>query len=264
MPTSVDLYYALALPPEKAIEYFKSKGYAFSWNWHDTWQEAHAKAFTVAKVMQADILQDIRSAVQKAIDEGQTLSDFQKELAPVLKAKGWWGKVEAKDLPGYDPAKHGPSDKLVQLGSPWRLRTIYQANLQTAYQAGRYKEQMESVQSRPYWQYTAVLDRVTRPSHAALNGLVFRYDDPFWQSFYPPNDWHCRCRVRNLGEQNLKDRNLSRNLQPAGSPRKTVWSRKRPGSFDRSPFIKILLPASRSPLAWAGPIIRDVPLGNPT
>lgn len=31
-------------------------------------------------------------------------------------------------------------------------------------------------------------------------------DDPFWQSFYPPNGWRCRCRVRAVSGDNLKDR----------------------------------------------------------
>jgi len=194
---NIDLSYAIGLPPEKAIEYFKSKGYAFSWDWHDIWQEAHAKAFTVAKAMRMDILQDIRGMVQKAIDDGITFEQFRKELEPKLKAKGWWGKKMVGDETGA---------MQVQLGSPHRLKTIYQTNLQTAYMAGRYKEMMNNVDDRPYWQYVAVMDSRTRPAHAALNGKVFRYDDPFWNTHYPPLGFRCRCRVRALSEKNIKDR----------------------------------------------------------
>lgn len=202
MPTSeVDLLYAIGLPPEKAIEYFKSKGYTFSWEWWDTWQEAHAKAFTVAKALRLDILQDIRDMLQHALDEGITFQEFKKELEPKLKAKGWWGKKLIMDAEG------GISE--VQLGSPYRLKTIYQTNMQTAYNAGRYKEFMENVSDRPYWQYVAVMDNRTRPSHAALNGKVFRYDDPFWDTHYPPLGFHCRCRVRALSEGDIKKRGLS-------------------------------------------------------
>ncbi|URL07494.1 hypothetical protein L4F92_05200 [Avibacterium sp. 21-595] len=36
----------------------------------------------------------------------------------------------------------------------------------------------DNVDSRPYWQYSAVNDDRTRPSHSAMNGLVYAYDDP--------------------------------------------------------------------------------------
>ena len=41
-----------------------------------------------------------------------------------------------------------------------------------------------------------------------LNGLVYRYDDPFWKSFYPPNGWRCRCRVNALSERNVKQKQI--------------------------------------------------------
>jgi SPP1 gp7 family putative phage head morphogenesis protein len=205
MPTNKsnppDLSYIISLPPEKAIEYFKSKGYTFSWDWWDTWQEAHAKAFTVAKAMRMDILQDIREMVQKSLDEGITFQQFKKELEPKLKAKGWWGKKMIMDAEGKASE--------VQLGSPHRLKTIYQTNLQTAYNAGRWKEQMDNVDDRQYLQYVAVMDNRTRPSHAALNGKVFRADDPFWNTHYPPLGFRCRCRVRALSSKNIKDRGLT-------------------------------------------------------
>lgn len=200
MLKKIDLLYAIGLSPKKALEYFKAKGYTFSWDWYDTWQESHAKAFTVAKVMRMDILQDIRGMVQKALDEGITFQQFKKELEPKLRAKGWWGKKIIGDETGAEK---------VQLGSPHRLKTIYQTNLQTAYNAGRWKEQMDNVDNRPYWQYVAVMDSRTRPAHAALNGKVFPADDPFWDTHYPPLGFRCRCRVRALSDRNIKNRGLT-------------------------------------------------------
>ncbi|HJU70375.1 MAG TPA: phage minor head protein [Paucimonas sp.] len=187
----VDLAYCMTLPPKQAVAYLKSKGYAITWDWEALWQDAHAQAFTVAKVTRLDILQDIRDAVEQALAEGKTFAWFKKELTPILQAKGWWGR------------QLQPDGSMVQLGSPWRLQTIYRSNLQTAYMAGRFQSQLANVDDRPYWQYVAILDGRTRPSHRAMNGKVLRYDDPFWGAFYPPNGWGCRCRVTALSGDNL-------------------------------------------------------------
>ena len=196
MPDLPDLHFAIGLPPERAIAYFKAKGYAITFDWHEHLATAQAKAFTVAKCVKLDILADIRDAVQKALDEGMPLRQFQKELTPKLQAKGWWGRQEITD-PRTGEVRRA------QLGSPWRLRTIYETNLATAYAAGRYREQLENAEDQPYWMYVAVMDARTRPAHAALSGRTFRYDDPFWGSFYPPNGWNCRCRVRAMDGDRL-------------------------------------------------------------
>jgi len=215
-----DIKYLITLQPEQAIKYLKAKGYKFSWDWHEVWQDSHTRSFTVAKVMREDILTDIREIVQKSLDEGLTLQQFQKELEPKLKNKGWWGIVsgtpeEVRDelikrklIKDKSLISDGEETVTIKLGSPWRLKTIYRTNIQTSYMAGRYKEQIDNTENRPYFQYVAVMDRRTRPSHAMLNGRVFRYDDEFWNSFYPPNGWGCRCRVRALSDENLKNRNL--------------------------------------------------------
>ena len=59
----MDLFYCMSLPPKQAVAYLQRKGFAFSWDWEELWQDAQAQAFTVAKVTRLDILQDIRDAV---------------------------------------------------------------------------------------------------------------------------------------------------------------------------------------------------------
>ncbi len=209
MPENIDIKLAIGLKPKQIINYLERKGYKISWNWEDTWEEANTKAFTVAKAMKLDILNDIRNEVQKAIEEGISFHQFKEDLKPILKKKGWWGKVKAKDVPSDFPLPDNiDPEKEVQLGSPWRLKTIYRTNIDVAYASGHYKAMMDNIGDRPYWMYNAVLDSNTRPSHRALHGKVFRADDPIWDKIYPPNDWNCRCSVIPLDKYDLKEMNL--------------------------------------------------------
>jgi SPP1 gp7 family putative phage head morphogenesis protein len=195
------LQFALNLPPADAVKYLQAKGFAFSFNWQEVWQEAHHKAFTVAKALNIEILQEIRQQVQRSIEEGITFGEFQKQLEPTLKNLGWWGK-------SYMVNPNSGAVEGVQLGSPRRLKTIYRTNLTVAYSVGRYKQMAENTKHRPYWLYNATLDRRTRPGHAALHGKVFRFDDPIWETIYPPNDWGCRCWVRPLTKSEVESMGL--------------------------------------------------------
>lgn len=197
---AVDLSYAVTLPPEKAIAYFESKGYQIGFRWQDVAAEAHARAFTVAGVMKVDILQDIRQALGEALKNGSTLEQFKKQITPVLQKKGWLGKgMIVNDETGEIEGKRL---------TPRRFATIFQTNMQSAYMAGRFASQMEQVDTHPFWEYVAVLDSRTRPMHRALAGSVYRYDDPFWQTFYPPNGYRCRCRVRTRTQSYMDSNNV--------------------------------------------------------
>jgi len=191
---AIDLKYAFGLKPEAAIKYFEARGFSITWDWHEMLEGAHARAFTVAKAMQTDILQDIHGELRKAIDEGLTFADWKKNLTPRLKAKGWWGEVVNE-----------ATGEIANVG-PHRLRTIFETNIQTSYMVGHYQRMIENTAIRPWWMYVAVMDKRTRPAHSALNGLAFRFDDPFWNSHFPPNGFRCRCSVRALDDEGLTEK----------------------------------------------------------
>ena len=44
-------------------------------------------------------------------------------------------------------------------------------------------------------QYRTANDGKVRLEHAALNGVTLPPSDPFWEEYYPPNGWNCRCTV---------------------------------------------------------------------
>ena len=179
------------MQPENAIAYLKQKRVAEGWDWQDMLDDAHVSAFTIAKTAEMDVAHDIYQAVLKAAETGQTLRDFKRELAPVLQQKGWWGK---QTVPNPDTGE----TQTVTLGTPYRLKTIYLTNLQSAYMAGRYAEMTAATATHPYWQYVTVNDGKVREAHRKLHGQVFAADDPVWDTLYPPLDYRCRCRVRPL------------------------------------------------------------------
>lgn len=193
---SPDLSFLFGLKPEEAIAWFeaKNKNFTTGWDWREVWREKQAQAFTVAKVMKTDILQDIHSSLQQAMASGETFEKWQRKLEPTLKTKGWWGEVVNK-----------ATGEIATVG-PWRLRTIFDTNVQTALNVGHYQTNLANADNRPWWRYVAVRDNRTRPAHAALNGLVFRYDDPFWDSHHPQNGFRCRCLVQTLDAAGLDER----------------------------------------------------------
>lgn len=198
--TAADLLIMFGMEPAAAIEYLQSKGLEITWDWHEVDAATHARAFTVAKAARLDILDDISTGLIENFKAGKTLRDYQRDLQPILQAKGWWGKQIIVD-------SKGEAEK-VQLGSPRRLATIYQTNAQSAYMAGRYQAALAAAKTHPYWMYIAINDDRTRPSHRALNGKVFRWDDPIWQYILPPNGFNCRCRFIALTEREVKRRGL--------------------------------------------------------
>ncbi|WP_454280243.1 phage head morphogenesis protein [Sphingomonas sp. Marseille-Q8236] len=171
-------------------------------HWTEMWQADHARAFTVAKVANLDLLTTIRQSLDTVMRDGGTLEQWKAGLIPELKKAGWWGMVENEALTGTaDPVYVGGR----------RLRTIYDTNLRISRAAGRWKRIQEMKDVRPYLMYVSIGDNRTRPLHRRWGGndpafpfrIILPVDHPAWAVFYPPNDWGCRCSVRQLSQADM-------------------------------------------------------------
>ena len=68
--------------------------------------------------------------------------------------------------------------------------------MKTAFEAGRYRQQVRHAEMRPIWEYVSKLvGKNRRQEHIALHGKAFPHDDPIWNEIYPPNGWGCECSV---------------------------------------------------------------------
>jgi SPP1 gp7 family putative phage head morphogenesis protein len=185
------------LPPREAIAFFRAKGYQTGFSWQDVWAQENERAFTVAKMMDLDLLADTRAAVDRAIVEGQSIGEFRKALKPRLAAAGWWGRKEVTDPQTGETRE-------VQLGSSRRLQTIFRVNVQQSYAAGDWAQIQATKQAAPYLMYDAIDDAATRPEHRRWDGTVLPIDDPWWSTHRPPNGWNCRCSVVQLSAADVE------------------------------------------------------------
>lgn len=76
----------------------------------------------------------------------------------------------------------------------WLRTEIAQAS-NSAQMASKWQEINKDKDVLPFLRYSTVGDARVRKDHAELNGVIKRVDDDFWNTFYPPNGWNCRCDV---------------------------------------------------------------------
>lgn len=191
-----DIRASIGLPPDDMVEFFRSKGiYPVSARWDDVWQEEHARAFTVAKMMDRTLLERVRSSLDDVIANGGTFEQWKAGIIPQLQQAGWWDKIENRpELTGVDyPVFVGEA----------RLRTIYNTNLRMARAAGQWKRIQSRKAVAPYLRYSAIMDTRTRPLHREWHGTILPVDHPWWDTHFPPCGWNCRCTVMQLSERDL-------------------------------------------------------------
>lgn len=232
MPTQLPSHVRLQLlPPADSVAVLQRRQLlqpAFSWQ--DVWQEEHARAFTVAKMMRTDLLATVYGEVQRALSEGKSFAEFEAALTPTLQREGWWGRKEMRDpLTG--------ERREVQLGSPQRLRLIYDVNLRQSYAAGRWARIERQRRVNPLIVYRTMRDGRVRPLHRAWDAVALPVDHPWWNTHFPPNGWRCRCAAYGTDEAGLKRLEAAGETIQRRAPRTQMqrFTNKRTGQVTQVP-----------------------------
>lgn len=170
-----------SLPFKEQIEFFRRKINIPTNSYADIYNNEHDYAFVVAGANRNALLNDFRAAIDKAISQGTTLEEFRKDFSEIVEKHGW----------SYNGSFN------------WRSRVIYETNLNSSYQAGRYQQLRDA--KFPYLEYLHS-DYVEHPRelHESWNHLVLNFNDPWWDSHFPPNGYGCQCRVRGRTKGDLK------------------------------------------------------------
>ncbi|WGE83711.1 PBECR2 nuclease fold domain-containing protein [Actinobacillus equuli] len=162
------------VPFNEQIAFYRRKIPTPTATWTDIYNAEHDYAAVVAGANRREIIEDFAKSIQDFIENGKTLEDFRKDFDKIVAKHGWQ----------YNGGRN------------WRSRIIYETNLRSSYQAGRYAQLQELKETMPYWEYVHS-DAVTHPrvEHMHWDGLILRHDDPWWKTHFPINAWGCQCTV---------------------------------------------------------------------
>jgi SPP1 gp7 family putative phage head morphogenesis protein len=75
------------------------------------------------------------------------------------------------------------------------MRTEYNFAVLASQNAARWTEFEKEADTIPNLKYQTMRDNVVRYEHAVLDGTVKPVNDSWWNRYYPPNGWGCRCEV---------------------------------------------------------------------
>lgn len=73
------------------------------------------------------------------------------------------------------------------------LQAEYQFAVSSVQMGEKWQNYVES--DRYNLQYRTAQDDKVRISHQPLHGITLPMNNPFWDKFYPPNGWRCRCNA---------------------------------------------------------------------
>jgi SPP1 gp7 family putative phage head morphogenesis protein len=165
---------------KEAIEYIKKKIPVAQKEWNLLSDEAKNAAFYIQNTSKLVVINGVKEALLRALEEGIPFSQIKKDVADIFKKANVKGYNE-----GY-------------------LKTVFYTNVYSAYNAGRYKQLM-SDENTEWLKYVTAGDDFVRAEHAKLHGFIAKKDDPIWDTIWPPNDFGCRCKVIMLRKSEIPE-----------------------------------------------------------
>jgi SPP1 gp7 family putative phage head morphogenesis protein len=171
------------LLPKEAMDRFQKRAAVTKAEFSRMAAKERARAFTVAGVLEQDMLAATRQGLIKAIDEGWSLNEFSRYLK----------EANVK----YTGTVYGTDKKKGEPLTPYHLENVLRTNYATVYNEGRLDmmNHPDVIEFVPAFQYSAILDSRVRPEHRDMDGRIYPRDDPIWMIWWPPNGYQCRCIV---------------------------------------------------------------------
>jgi len=163
---------ATDLPPDEALEWFRSKKIVTDTQFKKLSQAQKQRAFAIAGQSNMRVLQRAHEIIAESIRDGVP----QKKATDALR----------QSIPNL---------------APLHAEVVFRTQVQSSYMAGRYQQMSKHTKRRPYWRYLTVGDDRVRPAHAAMNGRVYAADDPIWATWFPSNGFSCRCSIETLSQR---------------------------------------------------------------
>lgn len=196
-----------------------------------------AKDLHEGKIKASDLNQELISETYKQLEEGAANgygknwtnpkgmdilpNELRKNIYMFSSAKNYAQLQEINKLLVDADGKIRPFNEFSQLAkkSGERFNKNYlQAEYQTARTAAQMAEKWQKLQATkdlfPNLKFRTVGDSRVRDDHARLNGIIKPIDDKFWDRFYPPLDWRCRCDVVATAEDSTNE--IEENLPTPG------------------------------------------------
>lgn len=169
------------MTPKEALDRFRRRVPMTKRQYSQLLDMAKGRAFTVAGIIEKDMLRVLQELLYKAIREGAPLEDFAHALK----------KANIK----YTGSVYGTEQKKGQPISPIHTETIVRTNFASVYSDGRWDmfNDPAVVSFVPAYQYSAILDQRTRETHRKMDKKVYARDDPIWKRWRPPAGFNCRC-----------------------------------------------------------------------
>ncbi len=96
--------------------------------------------------------------------------------------------------------------KALEIHSDYDIRFLeaeYDNAIKSAQSAAQWVRFQKEKKELPLLKYVTVHDKRVRLEHQALDGIIRPVDDVFWNNFFPPNGWGCRCDVVQLDRGNI-------------------------------------------------------------
>ena len=170
-------------PFKEQVDFFLGKVNIAVKDWLDIQAAYNDYAFYVTGAMQADLVADLRDAVQTAIVDGKDIRWFKEQFDKIVSDHGWGATNPKFNDPSY---------------RDWRARIIYSTNANVSFAAGRWAQLTEpgfaAVANTWVYRHSDLVSH-PRPKHVAWNRLALSAGDPWWQTHYPPKGFGCRCYV---------------------------------------------------------------------